>query len=1021
MRNNTLAFTIFTLFFHLFFTQTTVGKFPQTKLDSRNIENAVELYKTSNFITAEKLFNDLLEVTPLNDPIRYDLDYYRLMCLVKLGKSSSESEISEYLKRINSSPWDNQLWYELAKLQFINKRYPIAARTFQNVDQRLLSKADKDDYAFYKGYSNFEAGNLKAAAQSFFEVRKSNSMYAPSATYYWGYINYLDGNYETALNEFSKLENNREFSGFIKYYTIQIYYIQEKYEKVIEYGEKLVPAAPAEQKNELLKIVGDAYYETGQYISAVKYLEAFKGVNGKKTPEDYYRLGYCYYQMKDYSKAITAFEKATFNKDLLAQNAFYHLADCQLNLNNKNKARVAFEEASKYSFDPAIEEDALFNFAKLTYELSYSPFNETIKAFDQYISKYPDSKRNDAAFDYLVKVYMTTRNYSDAINSINKIKNQSSSIKEAYQRLTYFRGLELLNDGQHTQALSYFQLSLDHARYNRTYEAQALYWSAETNYRIKKYQNAIELFTKFQSTPGAFSLPEFPIAYYSTAYCYFNQQKYDEASTWFRKYLNQTNIDNKMKADASNRVGDYYYLNRDYSEAINYYQKAVLLNSYDPDYALYQQAICYGLEHKYNEKIESLNQLDKRYPRSSFIDDAMFETARTYDRMGMTNEAINKYHQLTKELAQSNYTPKAYLQLGLIYYNQRNYTNSLENYKKVVEKYPNTEEAQAALVGIKNNYIDLKKVDDYFAYTNSLGNLVSISASEQDSIFYLAAEKNYMDGDQSAKSQLESYLHRYPNGSFKVNALFYLAESYYQSGNYSKSLELYSETVDRADHAFTEPALIKAAELTFNAAKYNNSLEYFERLERIASSKWNIIKARLGIMRCQYELNQPANTVKSAITLLATDNVTDVMIREANYKMAKSYYLLKEEQEALKYFKLLTTDTKSTEGAESKYFVAQILYNQGAIDECEKEILDFINKNTPHQYWLAKSFLLLSDVYLRKNDTFQAKHTLSSIIDNYTDKNDGILTDAMARMKKLEAKEKETIITNEASDSLQNN
>ncbi|MFA9390502.1 MAG: tetratricopeptide repeat protein [Prolixibacteraceae bacterium] len=980
-------------------------------------EKAIELYQASNFIAAERIFIDLLKNTSNNDPFNYDLDYYRLMCLVKQNKNTAEGDITDYLGIVKGSPWENQLWFELAKLQFSNKRYPLAAKSFNKVESRLLTKKDKDDFAFYNGYSNFEAGNLKAAAQAFFEVRKSGSMYAPSASYYWGYINYLQGNYETALDEFSKLENNKQFSGFIKYYTTQIYYIQEKYEKVIEYGEKLVGGAPEEQRNELFKIVGDAFYETGRYINAIKYLEAYKGVNGKKTPEDYYRLAYCYYKIKDYNHAIESFEKASYKKDLLAQNAFYHLADCQLNVGDKNKARAAFEEASKYDFDPKIEEDALFNFAKLTYELSYSPFNETIKAFDQYIAKYPDSERNDAAFDYLVKVYMTTRNYRDAISSIDKIKNQSPAIKEAYQRLNYFRGLELLNDGKYSDALTYFQTSLDHARYNRTYQALSLYWSAEINYRYKKYENAIDLFGKFQSSPGAFSLPEFTTAYYNKAYCYFNQQQFGDAATWFRKYLNQNNTDIKMKADALNRVGDYYYLNRDYEEAIVHYKKAAILNSYDPDYALYQEAICYGLERKYPDKIDRLKELNRLYPRSSFVDDALFEIARTYERTGTFKEAIDGYKQLIHQLAQSNYTPKAHLQLGLIYYNQSNYNESLKNYKKVVEISPNSEESKAALVGIKNNYLDMNNIDGYFTYTNSLGNLVSISIDEQDSIFYMTAEKNYMASNASAKSQFESYLNRFPDGSFKVNALFYLAEIYYQNGNYSKSLELYNEVLDRPDHVFTEQALIKAAELNFNANKFELALDYFIRLERIANTKWNILKARLGIMRSEYALNQSAKTVQAAITLLATENVTDLMIREANYKMAKSYYLLKKDDDALKYFQLLTADTKSIEGAEAKFFVAQILFNKGKYSESENEIMDFISKSTPHQYWLGKAFLLLSDIYQRKGDTFQAKHTLSSIIDNYTDQNDGIIKEAKVKTKILEEKEKETITTNDASDS----
>src|SRR5665811_1909155 len=143
-------------------------------------------------------------------------------------------------------------------------------------------------------------------------------------------------------------------------------------------------------------------------------------------------LGYCYYLNNAEAKAIKFLEIASKGKDELAQNAYYHLADCYVVTNDKNKARQAFEAASGFDFDPKIKEDALFNYAKLTYELSYSPFNETIKAFDKYISLYPSSERNAEAYRILTEVYMVTKNYKDAITSIEKIKVKTPTILRAY-------------------------------------------------------------------------------------------------------------------------------------------------------------------------------------------------------------------------------------------------------------------------------------------------------------------------------------------------------------------------------------------------------------------------------------------------------------------------------------------------------------------------------------------------------------------------------------------------------------
>src|SRR5690606_16241257 len=129
--------------------------------------------------------------------------------------------------------------------------------------------------------------------------------------------------------------------------------------------------------------------------------------------------------------------------------------------NEKEKAKMAYDAASKLDFNDKIKEDALFNYAKLTYELSYSPFNETIKAFDKYIELYPNSEKNTEAYTILSEVYMVTKNYKDAVTSIEKIKVKTPAILKAYQRVTFYRGLELFNNLAYNQSISFFDLSLE--------------------------------------------------------------------------------------------------------------------------------------------------------------------------------------------------------------------------------------------------------------------------------------------------------------------------------------------------------------------------------------------------------------------------------------------------------------------------------------------------------------------------------------------------------------------------------
>ena len=66
---------------------------------------------------------------------------------------------------------------------------------------------------------------------------------------------------------------------------------------------------------------------------------------------------------------------------------------------DKKRSKFGFGEASKMDFDKKLKEEALFNYAKLSYETSYSPFGEVIAAFQEYIDLYPGSDNIQEAYE----------------------------------------------------------------------------------------------------------------------------------------------------------------------------------------------------------------------------------------------------------------------------------------------------------------------------------------------------------------------------------------------------------------------------------------------------------------------------------------------------------------------------------------------------------------------------------------------------------------------------------------------
>ena len=200
---------------------------------------------------------------------------------------------------------------------------------------------------------------------------------------------------------------------------------------------------------------------------------------------------------------------------------------------------------------------------------------------------------------------------------------------------------------------------------------------------------------------------------------------------------------------------------------------------------------------------------------------------------------------------------------------------------------------------------------------------------------------------------------------------------------------------------FTVPALEAASKITYREKDYNRAADYYKALLETAEQKKNIFEARVGLMRCYYELNEYPNTIEAARQVVLLDKVQEEYIREANFKIARSFQELNEMDFAYDFYAKVGYEVNSEEGAESRYMMIEILYERGELDEAEKLVYEFIELNTPHQYWMGMAFLTLSDIYIEKGDEFSAINSLQSLIDYYTVPDDGIIANAKQRKAAL--------------------
>jgi hypothetical protein len=160
------------------------------------------------------------------------------------------------------------------------------------------------------------------------------------------------------------------------------------------------------------------------------------------------------------------------------------------------------------------------------------------------------------------------------------------------------------------------------------------------------------------------------------------------------------------------------------------------------------------------------------------------------------------------------------------------------------------------------------------------------------------------------------------------------------------------------------------AGLLMDEKKYQEALPVYKRLKEKASTADNLSLAQTGILRSAYMAGEQKDVVVAATELLSNKKLTPELVSEATYYRAKAYLSLKEDKSALKDLQTLAKDTRTLYGAEAKYLVAQLYFNTGENALAEKEVLNYIDQSTPHAYWLARSFVLLSDIYVAMNKSW---------------------------------------------------
>jgi tetratricopeptide (TPR) repeat protein len=972
--------------------------------------NGLELFEKNNYAAARYEFRQYLEPrrgdgtrTLLNtsDQNAVEAEYYIALTSLYIDEPGAEVLVDRFVKNHSEHPKAGQLYGDLGTYYYTRQDYANAITFLEKaVEQGGANTA----YKFQLALSYYNTQDLQRALPLLNAVKLDpSSTDAPAASYYAGVINFRNKNFNEAVADFRRVESNPIYKDQVPNWIAHALYRQRRYDDLLAYTEPLLRRNNGAGLSEVALFTAEVYYQQNQFAKAIPYYKQYISAAGAKTPGAVkFRYGQSLFRTGAYNDAITQLKSLAGGKDTTAQYAAYTLGVSYLQTQNPTYALNAFDQAGRLSFNREIQEEARFNHAKL--QLDQNNGADAVKELTAFLKQYPDSKFENEANELVGEAYFASNNYPAAIAYIEGLKRKTPKINATYQRLTYSQGVSDFNAERYPQAVANLDKSLKFPIDNELQQA-AQFWKAEAYSAGKQYDTAIPLYASISKNAGDYGSRSL----YGLGYAYYNKKDYTHAQTYFRDFVSRGSSAGDSRSDlsaqvqdATIRLADSYFATKQYENAMRYYDQAISQNAPDKDYASYQKAVILSYVGRDTEAKAQFDQVQRQYPNSRFVDESLFQTANVDFEKGAYQVAIRGFSKLIDGKPNSKLVPAALLKRAIAYGNIQQYDPAVADYKRILNDFGESDQAQSALLGIQNTLNDAGRPEEFSQVLGQYKKSNPASTDVERVQFENAKDIYSNQKYQQAIQSLLTFMQEYPASPNTNEARYYLAESYRQTDDVANALRYYNLVIADNKSEFLVRSATRAAELESKQKNYPRAIRNYQVILTRAGSKAEQVAAQLGLMDTYFAMPKPDSAAAIAREVMTAGNVVAGAQNRAQLMLGKVAFGKGDYKTAQADFDKTIALAKDVNGAEAQYYLGDILYRQKKYKESVATLLKFNEQFSEFEYWKGKAFMLVSDNNAAQDEIAQAKAVLNSIIENSSDQT--IIAEAKQKLASLENK-----------------
>lgn len=726
----------------------------------------------------------------------------------------------------------------LGDFNFFAHNFDEALAAYRSADISGLGGDDRALYTYREALCMVKCG-LYDEARPLFRHIATRSRYATAAKYYDAYIDYVNGDFDKAFGKFGQVADKDDLEAGMEpaYYMCQILFMRGDWRKTIAGGESLIRKHRVKELlPETRRAVGLSYYKLGELRSAEGELEEYVVQAGENAGADaIYALGACRYDRGDLKGASEMFNRLTSDQSAIAQGAYLYLGQIAAAEGKTSAALMNFERAYRMNYDPKVAETALYNYVVARIQGGNIPFDTSIDLLQDFADRYPDSPYCPAVDRSLAEALYTRGDYEKALQAISRVSDTDAETLAVRQRILYGVGTAAVTAGNLRRGESLLRECIGIRGGEKNMRAQTNLWLGDAFYLQGKYESAENAYRR--AIEGGLKGSRLDLASYDLGYACLMQDKFRQASSYFKRAADSKSLLPDMVVDARMRVADCKYYSGDYNGALSDFSE-LEKNSSQADYATLRRAQIMGVRGDVRGKIRLLEQMESKYPHSRWLSDAMTELGDTYEAEGDHRAAAAVYDrmlQLYPEAKSARRTriasAESYLKLGNELLAKGNRREALETFRKV-EQTGVVDFIGEAYVGIMRSTDDAAEQLRYARLVRSVGGLDTDAVDEARLLEAVGSLNSHSASQRREAEEVLVSLAQNPHSLYGARAAVTLAQMYLDTGKPAKAAEFMEDFTSSGSQQqyWVARGFIVLADACEAQGDRNLALEYLQSL-----------------------------------------------------------------------------------------------------------------------------------------------------------------------------------------------